>query len=119
MLAAGRRPLRLVLVVVVAVTLGSCGTSKDNRNAGGLTIQELAFNPSPFLTKAGDSIRVVNLDAVEHTLTADDGSVATGRIASGGSDTITVTRPGVTAYHCAIHNFMHGLIRTSKQTRSN
>ena len=118
MLAAGRRPLRLVLVVVVAVVLGSCGTSKDNRDAGGITMQEFAFNPSPFLAKAGDSIRVVNLDGVVHTLTADDGSVATGRLASGGHDTITVTRPGVTAYHCAIHNFMRGLIRTKKQTRS-
>ena len=118
MLAAGRRPLRLVLVVVVAVALGSCGTSKDERDSGGITMQEFAFNPSPIAATVGDSIRVVNLDAVDHTLTADDGSVATGRIASRGNDTITVTRAGVTAYHCAIHTFMHGLIRTKKQTRT-
>jgi plastocyanin len=118
MLAAGRRPLRLVLVVVVAVALGSCGTNEDSRAAVGITMQEFAFNPSPVLATVGDSIRVVNLDAVEHTLTADDGSVATGRIASRGTDTITVTRTGVTAYHCAIHNFMRGVIRAKKQTRS-
>lgn len=118
MLAAGRRPLRLVLVVVVAVTLGACGTNKDDRAAGGITIQDFAFNPSPLVATVGDSIRVLNVDGVDHTLTADDGSVATGRIASGGDDTITVTRPGLTAYHCAIHSSMHGLIRTKKQTRT-
>lgn len=118
MLAAGRRPLRLVLVVVVAATLGACGTNRDDRAAGAISIEELTFNPNPTLATVGDSIRVVNVDGVEHTLTADDGSVATGRIASGGNDTITVTRPGVTAYHCAIHNFMHGVIRTKKPTRT-
>jgi plastocyanin len=118
MLAAGRRPLRLVLVVVVAAALGSCGTSEDHRDAGAITMQEFAFNPSPFLATVGQSIRVVNLDGVVHTLTADDGSVATRRLASGGTDTITVTRPGVTAYHCAIHDFMRGRIRIKQQTRS-
>jgi plastocyanin len=114
MLAAGRRPLRIVLVVLVVAGLSSCGTRKDGRLAGGITVQEFAFNPDPFLAKVGRSIKVANLDAVAHTLTADDGSVATGRITSGSSDSITVTRPGVIAYHCDIHSFMRGFIRTMK-----
>ena len=114
MLAAGRRPLRLVMVVLVVLGLGSCGTSKDRRLARGITVQEFAFNPDPFLAKAGKSIRVENLDSVVHTLTADDGSVGTGRISSGSGDSITVTRPGVISYHCDIHNFMRGYIRTKK-----
>jgi plastocyanin len=118
MLAAGRRPLRLVLVVLVVVGLGSCGTSKDNHVARGITVQEFAFNPDPFLADVGDSITVVNLDGVVHTLTADDGSVDTGRITSGGDDSVTVTRPGVISYHCDIHDFMRGLIRAKKPARS-
>lgn len=114
MFAAGRRPLRIVLVVVVGLGLGSCGTHKDGRIAQGITVQELAFNPDPFLAKVGKSIRVVNLDAVVHTVTADDGSVDTGRIRSGSDGSITVTRPGVISYHCAIHTFMRGFIRTKK-----
>ncbi len=112
MLAAGRRPLRIVLLVLVVLGLGSCGTSKDNRLARGITVQEFAFSPDPFIAKVGSSIRVANLDGVVHTLTADDGSVGTGRIRSGSARSITLTRPGLISYHCAIHNFMRGLIRT-------
>ena len=118
MLAAGRRLLRLALIVLVAIGLGACGTSKDSRLAGGITVQEFAFNPDPLPADVGESITVVNLDGVVHTLTADDGSLSTGRIASGSDDSITVTRPGVIFYHCDVHDFMRGLIRVTKQTRS-
>src|ERR1700730_9666672 len=114
MFAARRRPLPIGLVVLVVLGLGSCGTHKDGRLVRGITVQELAFNPDPFLAKVGSSVRVVNLDAVVHTLTADDGSVDTGRIRSGSDGSITVTRPGVISYHCDIHTFMRGFIRTKK-----
>ena len=61
---------------------------------------------------------MVNLDGVVHTLTADDGSPDTGRIPSGGDEAITVPRPGVTPYHCEIHDFMRGLIRAKARGRS-
>jgi plastocyanin len=118
MLAAGRRPLRLVLVVLVVLGLGSCGTSKDSRVAGGINVQEFTFTPDPYVADVGDDIRVVNLDGVVHTLTADDGSLDTGRLTSGADDSITVTRPGVTSYHCEIHDFMRGLIRAEEPARS-
>ena len=118
MLAAGHRLLRLVLVVVVVLALGSCGTSEDNRVVGGITVQELAFSPDPLFVDVGESIKVVNLDGVVHTLTTDDGSADTGRIPSGGDEAITVTRPGVTTYHCEIHDFMRGLIRAKARVRS-
>jgi plastocyanin len=118
MLAAGRRPLRLVLVVLVVLGLGSCGTSQDNQVARGITVQEFAFNPDPYLADVGDDITVVNLDGVVHTLTADDGSLDTGRLKSGADDAITVTRPGVTSYHCDIHDFMRGRIRAEEPAPS-
>ena len=114
MLAAGRRPLRLVLVVLLVLGLGSCGSNEDDQITRGITMQEFAFNPDPFLAEAGESITVVNLDGVVHTLTADDGSLDTGRLKSGADDSITVTRPGVTSYHCDIHDFMRGLIRAEE-----
>jgi plastocyanin len=118
MLAAGRRPLRLALGVLLVLGFGACGTPKDDDVIRGITVQEFAFNPDPFLAKAGDSIKVVNLDGVVHTLTADDGSLDTGHITSGDDGSITVTRAGVTHYHCDIHDFMRGLIRTTKPAPS-
>lgn len=118
MLAAGRRPLRLVLVVLLVLGLGSCGSNEDDQVTRGITMQEFAFNPDPFLAEAGDSITVVNLDGVVHTLTADDGSVDTGRLASGSHEPITVSRAGVTSFHCDIHDFMRGVIRTTEPARS-
>ena len=120
--SVGRRPPRpTVLAVALAlavIVLPSCGTSKDNDIARALSIQEFAFSPDPYRADAGDKITVVNLDAVDHTLTADDGSLATGEIKSRNRTSITVDRPGDIAFHCEIHNSMHGVIRVAESSPS-
>jgi plastocyanin len=113
-----RRPLMAaVAAVVIASALGGCGTSKDNDVASGLTIQDFAFNPDPINVEAGSKLTVVNLDGVVHTVTADDQSFDTGRIAGGKHTTISPKRPGRVAFHCSIHNFMRGVIRVTEQSR--
>jgi plastocyanin len=110
---AGRRPLPFALLAIAVIALPSCGTSKDNDVARALTVQEFAFSPDPYRSEVGKKFTVVNLDAVDHTLTADDGSVATGAIKSRGRTSISIDRPGDTAFHCEIHSFMRGVIRVS------
>ena len=118
MLAVGRRPLRIVLLVLIVFALGSCGTPKDDEIAAGIGIQEFAFNPDPYRVEVGDTVHVVNLDSVTHTLTADDGSLNTGRVGSRADETFTVDEPGVIPYHCEIHNFLRGVIRVAEQSRT-
>lgn len=118
MLAVGRRPLRIALVALVVFALGSCGTPKDDDVASAIGIQEFAFNPDPYSAEVGDTVEVVNLDSVTHTLTADDGSLNTGRVKSRADATITVDQPGFITYHCEIHNFMRGVIRVAAQSRT-
>jgi plastocyanin len=108
------RPLRLAVLALALIAMPSCGTSKDNDVARALTIQDFAFSPDPYPAQAGDKITVVNLDAVDHALAADDGSLATGRMKSRKRTTITVDRPGKISYHCEIHPSMRGVIRVAK-----
>jgi plastocyanin len=110
MLPVGRRPLRLALLAITVVALGSCGTPKDDDIARAIGIQDFAFNPDPYRAEPGEEVEIVNLDSVTHTLTADDGSVTTGRIKSRAVAAITVDQPGVIAYHCEIHAHMRGVI---------
>jgi plastocyanin len=108
---------RSVGFAVLALTLvvsTSCGTSKDNDVARALTVQEFAFSPDPYRARAEAKVTVLNLDAVKHTLTADDGSFATGAIGSGRRTSITVDGPGTFAYHCDIHPAMRGVLRVAE-----
>jgi plastocyanin len=53
------------------------------------------------------------MDSTAHTFTADDGSFDTKAIDPGGKMTITLTKAGTIAYHCNIHQFMHGTLNVS------
>lgn len=110
-----RRPVAAGLVMF-ALVLGACGTStgKGGTAAGGdqkITIKDFAFKPTPLTTKVGTTITVANADSTTHTLTADDKSLDTGNIAGASSGTVKVTKAGTVAYHCAIHDYMKGVIQ--------
>lgn len=117
------RPRRALITfaVVAGVFLAACGGSSDDSTngsaapAGGggstVVIEGFAYSPNPITVKAGTTITVENKDSATHTLTADDGSLDTGNLAQGESGTITVPATGEIAYHCAIHDYMKGVIR--------
>ena len=60
--------------------------------------------------RAGQPATIYNSDAITHTLTFDDQSVASGPIAPGASYAFTVANAGVYTYHCSIHPTMKGSI---------
>ncbi len=59
---------------------------------------------------AGQAVVWTNMDAVPHTVAADDGSWASGEIDRGGSFAMTFDKPGTYGYHCGIHPFMQGTL---------
>jgi plastocyanin len=60
----------------------------------------------------GATVKVVNKDAVTHTLTATTGQFDTGNIAPGQTKTFTApTKPGSYHYICNIHQYMMGTIQ--------
>jgi plastocyanin len=78
--------------------------------ASAATIQGFSFQPAVLKAKSGAKVTWTNRDAVAHTVTADNGSFASGNLQTGRSFSFTFTRAGTYAYHCSIHPSMHGSV---------
>jgi len=76
-----------------------------------IVIKNFGFS-GPTVARPGVTVRVVNRDAVAHTLThGRRGTFDTGRIAPGGHATfVAPRRVGTYRFHCAIHPDMHGTL---------
>lgn len=73
-----------------------------------IVIRNFGYSPADLSVKAGSTVAVRNDDDSTHTVTADNGAFKTDNIAPGQTTTFVAPAPGHYAYHCAIHNFMHG-----------
>lgn len=72
-----------------------------------ITISQFTF--TPVTVTPGATLTIDNLDGVEHTVTATDGSFDSGVIATNGVvGLVAPTAPGVYSFLCAIHPSMRG-----------
>ena len=85
-------------------TTSAAGGGSDEGDT--LEIADFAF-PSDFTVAAGAEVEVRHNDSAEHTVTADDDSFDTDRIAGGEDGSFTApSEPGEYAYHCDVHGDM-------------
>lgn len=63
-----------------------------------IVVDESGFEPSSLEVAAGEVLLVVNEGDEEHSLTADDRRVDTGRMQPGDETTIVLTEPGEVAF---------------------
>lgn len=115
MRAARRRSLSILLVIgltliwaALAFAAGASPTRAGSDNA--VQIVDFAFSPAELTITVGDSVTWTNLDAMEHTATATDGSWDTGLLGEGESGTILFTETGTYDYVCTPHPSMTGRI---------
>jgi plastocyanin len=121
------------LTVTAASAGGGGGNATKTTAGGGVSLSILqgastqgnpAYSPNPLTVKKGDSISVVNKDAVPHTVTngkdpSDPNSAKlfdTSIINAGQSAQITTTKLSAGQqypFHCTVHPYMTGTLKVS------
>jgi plastocyanin len=77
-----------------------------------VTISNFMFSPMTAAVAPGATVKVLNKDAVAHTITGMGGAFDTGNIGPGQSKTFTApAKPGSYHYICNIHQYMMGTIQ--------
>lgn len=108
--ACGTAPAPAVPAAVAPTAAAPAGSAAP---AGTTTVvmRNFLFAPDTITVPAGATVTVVNQDGAIHTLTANDGSFDTGRIAGRATGTFTApSKPGTYPYKCAVHPFMTGTL---------
>ncbi len=77
---------------------------------GRVPMRSYLFLPETITVKKGATITWINEDAPAHTVTADDGTWDSGRLAWGDTWKRTFEAAGTFAYHCALHGPMKATV---------
>ena len=90
--------------------------------AGGMgehavTITDAGFNPGDMVVAPGQDVMWTNTGLNPHTVTSDTGAFDSGTLNKNQTfDLAAPAAPGVYAYHCTFHAFMHGTVTVSTLT---
>jgi plastocyanin len=69
-------------------------------------IQNFKFDPPTITVPAGTTVTWINRDDSVHTVTSEDGRLASAGLNHGEQFSYRFTVPGTYAYHCALHPHM-------------
>lgn len=105
---------KIPIVLVVLCLLGfSLSTVAGQGNGQSVDIESFAFSPELVSVVNGTTVTWTNLDAIEHTVTADDGSFDSGSLAMGDTFSYTFDTVDTFPYHCSPHPSMTGSVEVS------
>lgn len=107
----------LVALFVLAGAASLVATSEPPREAGAgkplthtVEIRGFQFLPAEVRVKRGDTILWINHDLAPHTATANDSSWDSAKLTNGQRWSRTMQEAGRTAYICAYHPAMKGVV---------
>lgn len=122
-LSAGLPVVLVVLALVAAGCGGSSGGASSTSSSGSstasapvsgpakVTIKSFKYMPATITVKSGAKLTWTNRDSANHTVNSDTGTALNiANLPKGKSGSVTLTKPGTYAYHCAFHPFMHGKV---------
>ena len=112
------------LILVSLLLAGGCSLFEGGNTNGGavappppigagdgkVVVQGIAYNPERIEVPVGQElVWAISDNGLTHTVTADDGTFDSGRLASG-EFRHAFTSPGEVAYHCEVHARMKGTV---------
>jgi plastocyanin len=108
------RTIALLIALLASAAVPAVAGGSEQRlplesRAAHVNIREFAFHPGKLTVARGAKVVFANRDSTAHTVTRK-GSFETGHIRPGHSKALTFKHSGTFAYHCSIHNFMHGKV---------
>ncbi len=91
---------------------GEAGGAGEAREVIVVRIAGLEYEPSVVEVAPGTTVRWVNDDPADHTVTSEEagGPLASEVFNAGGSFEYTFEEPGEFAYFCEVHPFMKGMV---------
>jgi plastocyanin len=96
--------------LVLALTIGIWGCSKETPGANQVWMQNTAFNPSTLTVSKNATVTWTNKDNMSHNVTSDAGLFASSTLTPGQTYSYQFTATGTYPYHCTIHVGMTGTI---------
>ncbi len=93
-------------LALVAMMLPLTGVFAQESGAS-VAIQNFAFTAKELHVAPGTTVTWTNLDQLQHTVTADDGSFDSGFLDPGASFQFTFAQPGTYLYYCMPHGGPH------------
>lgn len=113
--------LKVLLLTIIPVLTLSCqkiepqidsvtGLNSGSPKGSEVWIQGMAFIPTTISVRAGTTVKFINKDITEHTVTADNSLFDSGTLATGKSFSANFPSTGVFNYHCTLHPEMKGTV---------
>lgn len=96
----------LALAFLLAAAGGGAAWAKDHA----VSISDIKYDPKELKIKKGDTVVWTNDDDRDHTVTADDGSFASKKIATRAAYRRKFSKAGKFKYHCDYHPRMKATV---------
>jgi plastocyanin len=114
-------PLLVRLVVAASITaLADCFSDRPATgpaapgSGSDVRIDNFAFVPASLSVPTGTTVTWTNEDAIQHTVSSDDGTTFdSGAFSQGKTFEFTAGPPGTYTYFCRIHPFMKATLTVS------
>jgi plastocyanin len=108
--AASAAPSTAASAAPSAAASAAPSTGASAATGSAVSIANFSFQPPTMTIAVGTTVTWTNSDSAGHTVTADDGSFKSDKLATGATFSQTFAKAGTFAYHCSIHLSMTGTI---------